>query len=111
MEGTAPGGLRLPPPLLGQKKTKKKLKQQSSGGRGRVGAIGTVRGIVEVTPLRPPLILVLGVGGFPPRGGGGVRGQGGGGGVPATRRRTQRRAPGTAGEVGAVRGRRRQRKF
>ena len=61
---------------LGQKKTKKKLKQQSSDGTGRVGRIGTARGVMEVTPFRPPVILVLGFGGFPARGGGGVRERG-----------------------------------
>ena len=103
MQGAAQGGLRLPLPSPGAKNTKKKPKQQSTGRRRRVGAIGSVQGVVEVTRLRPPLILVPGVGGFLPRGGGGAREQGGGGGgVRAMRRRTQRRAPGAAGEVGAV---------
>ena len=38
-----------------------------------MGAIGSVQEVVEVTRLRPPPILVLGVGGFTPRGGGGDR--------------------------------------
>ena len=66
-------------PRLGQKKTQKKLKQQSSDGTGRVGRIEAARGVMEVTPFRPPVILVLGFGGFPARGGGGVRERGGGG--------------------------------
>ena len=99
MEGAAPGGLRLPLPSPGAKITEEKPKQQSTGGRRRVGAIGSVQEVVEVTRLRPPPILVLGVGGFPPRGGGGAREQGGGGGgVRAMRRRKP------AGKVRAGRG-------
>ena len=60
------------PPRLGQKKTKKKLKQQSSDGTGRVGRIGTARGVMEVTPCRPPVILVL-FRAFQTRLGGGVQ--------------------------------------
>ena len=75
----APGGLRLPPPSPGSKKDRKKIKQQSSDGTGRVGRIEAARGVMEVTPFRPPVILVLGFGGFPAKGGGGVREQGGGG--------------------------------
>ena len=86
-------------PLLGQKNTEKKPKQQSTGGRRRVGAIGSVQEGVEVTRLGPPPILVLGVGGLLSRGGGGAREQGGGGGgVRATRRRKP------AGKVRAGRG-------
>ena len=86
-------------PLLGQKNTEKKPKQQSTGGRRRVGAIGSVQEGGEVTRLGPPPILVLGVGGLLPRGGGGAREQGGGGGgVRATRRRKP------AGKVRAGRG-------
>ena len=40
-------------PLLGQKKTKKRLKQQSSGMVGRVGVVGSAQGVMEVTPFAP----------------------------------------------------------
>ena len=69
----APSGLRLPLPSLESKKDPNKLKQYSSGRRRRVGAIETVQGIAEVTLLRPPIILVLGVRAFQTRLGGGVQ--------------------------------------
>ena len=87
------------PPLQGHEEHEQKYKQQSTGGRRRVGAIVSVQEGVEVTRLGPPPILVLGVGGLLPQGGGGAREQGGGGGgVRATRRRKP------AGKVRAGRG-------
>ena len=58
------GDLRLPLPSPGQKR-QKNLKQQSSDGTECVGVVGTARGLMEVTPLRPPVVLVLGFGAFP----------------------------------------------
>ena len=45
------------PPLPGRRNTQKKLKQQSTGARRRVGSAGGLQGLTEVTPLA--LLFVL----------------------------------------------------
>ena len=45
------------PPLLGQKIHQKNLKQQSTGGRRRVGSAEGLQGLTEVTP--PALLFIL----------------------------------------------------